>query len=148
MEEGLVYMSNWRPMDFSDDFWRMDREVQQFIECIFGSYSWKPSVDVYETDKEIIVLIEIAGVNKEDIQIFIKGNLVTVRGTRREPDINRKEAYHQMEINYGTFERVISLPVVVREEDAKASFQNGILKIVFPKANRVTNISIEEEEGL
>ncbi len=135
-------------MDFSDDFWRMDREVQQFIECIFGSYSWKPSVDVYETDKEIIVLIEIAGVNKEDIQIFIKGNLVTVRGTRREPDINRKEAYHQMEINYGTFERVISLPVVVREEDAKASFQNGILKIVFPKANRVTNISIEEEEGL
>jgi HSP20 family protein len=103
---------------------------------------------VYETDKEIIVLIEIAGVNKEDIQIFIKGNLVTVRGTRREPDINRKEAYHQMEINYGTFERVISLPVVVREEDAKASFQNGILKIVFPKANRVTNISIEEEEGL
>jgi HSP20 family protein len=148
VEEGLVYMSNWRPMDFSDDFWRMDREVQQFIECIFGSYSWKPSVDVYETDKEIIVLIEIAGVNKEDIQIFIKGNLVTVRGTRREPDINRKEAYHQMEINYGTFERVISLPVVVREEDAKASFQNGILKIVFPKANRVTNISIEEEEGL
>ncbi len=148
MEEGLVYMSNWRPMDFSDDFWRMDREVQQFIECIFGSYSWKPSVDVYETDKEIIVLIDIAGVNKEDIQIFIKGNLVTVRGTRREPDINRKEAYHQMEINYGTFERVISLPVVVREEDAKASFQNGILKIVFPKANRVTNISIEEEEGL
>lgn len=141
-------MSNWRPMNFSDDFWRIDREVQQFMECIFGSYSWKPAADVYETDKEIIILVEIAGVNKEDIEIFIKGNMVTVRGTRREPDINRKEAYHQMEINYGTFERVIPLPVFVREEDAKASFQNGILKIVFPKATRVTNIPIEEEEGL
>ncbi|MBC7319269.1 Hsp20/alpha crystallin family protein [bacterium] len=138
-------MANWKPINFSDDFWRIDREVQQFMECIFGSYSWKPSVDVYETDKEIVVLVEIAGVNKEDIEVFIQGNIVTVRGNRKEPDINRKEAYYQMEINYGTFERVIPLPTVVREEEAKASFQNGILKIVFPKTTRITNIPIEEE---
>ncbi|MGB9682152.1 MAG: Hsp20/alpha crystallin family protein [bacterium] len=141
-------MNNWKSMNFSDDFWNIDREIQQFMECVFGAYSWKPSVDVYETDKELIVLVEIAGVNKEDIEIFVQGNMVVIRGNRKEPDTNKKEAYHQMEINYGVFERSIPLPIFVREEDAKASFQNGILKIVFPKATSVKNIPLEEEGSL
>ncbi|MDI6792894.1 MAG: Hsp20/alpha crystallin family protein [bacterium] len=96
---------------------------------------WQPFADVYETEEAIVAKIELAGVRREDIQLTLDRNKLILEGVRKEISSEKKKCYYQMEINYGTFERVISLSQPVKSDQIKVNFEGGILEVVLPKAS-------------
>jgi len=94
---------------------------------------WSPLSDVYETADKLIVRLELAGVKREDLGIALEGNRLIVRGIRHESAPAEIVSYHQMEINYGYFERVLHLRPGVKQEDIKAHFEDGFLTISIEK---------------
>lgn len=104
---------------------------------------WQPSTDIYETVDTFIVKMEIPGIQpKKDVEVVLEGNRLIVKGKRPDRTQNQKEHYHQDEINYGPFYRLIQLPDVIDgEAELKANYQGGFLKIVLPK-KRVEHKSV------
>jgi HSP20 family protein len=94
---------------------------------------WKPEIDMYETDKEIVVKANVPGCDKKDIKVNIDNNILTISGEKKEEREVKKKNFYQKEQQFGTFQRSISLPHYADTEKVKASCEKGILKIVFPK---------------
>lgn len=94
---------------------------------------WNPPVDVFETKDSLVLKADLPQVNKEDVDISVDGNLLTIRGERkREKEINEKD-YYRMERSYGTFSRSFTLPGTVNAEKIEASFEGGVLSVTLPK---------------
>lgn len=100
--------------------------------------------EVEETDKDILVRIEVPGVKKEDLQITIDGNMLYLSGEKRIERESHDSNYHIMERAYGAFHRAIPLPRNVTTDDAEATYKNGVLKIHLPKVSseKVKNIPL------
>jgi len=98
--------------------------------------AWTPNTDVYETPDSLIVKMEIAGAEKENLEVTLNERLLLVRGHRK--DICRQHQhrciFRQMEIDYGHFERHIVIPCSVDGSRVRAQFYNGFLRIELPKA--------------
>ncbi|MPZ13139.1 MAG: Hsp20 family protein [Chloroflexi bacterium] len=95
------------------------------------------SVDVYETDDEVVVTAPVPGVKPEDIDVSIQGNSLSIKGeTKMERDVS-EENFYRRERRYGKFGRQIMLPTVVQSERAEARFENGVLTLHMPKAEEV-----------
>ena len=96
--------------------------------------SWTPAVDMCEGDQAFTLTAELPGFSKDDVQVELKDNRLTLKGERkRETDVQEKQ-YRRLERVYGTFERSIRLPAVVDADKAKAIFKDGVLKLMLPKA--------------
>jgi HSP20 family protein len=91
--------------------------------------SWDPPTDVVETDSEIVVIVEIAGMEHDDIEVVTNGELLTIGGVRKASKCDRQRQYHQIEIRFGRFSRDIALPVPVDRSEVSASYENGILEV-------------------
>lgn len=91
--------------------------------------------EVEETDKEIVVRLELPGMEKDDCQITIDGNILYVSGEKHVERASHESTYHVMERAYGSFQRTIALPRNVFADQAKASYKNGVMTIRLPKAN-------------
>ena len=104
---------------------------------------WAPRVDVYEQDNNLIIEAEIPGAKKEDIEVKIKDNAVVIRGEVKKEEEQKEEQYYRKERFYGTFERVVPLPVEVKPEEAKAEFKDGVLKLIIPKATQEHEVKVE-----
>ncbi|GFN23091.1 Hsp20/alpha crystallin family protein [Thermanaeromonas sp. C210] len=106
----------------------------------FGGWAgnlWEtgPRLDLYQTDKEVVVTAELPGlVSKDDVEITATENSLSIRGEVRRTQEAAEQDYHRSERFYGTFARTISLPAEVDPERATASYRNGILEIRIPKA--------------
>jgi HSP20 family protein len=112
--------------------------------------TWQPLTDIYETDGSFVVKMELPGVKADDVEIHLENERLLVRGVRREERATEIKAYHQMEINYGRFERIILLRAAVSRDEISAHFEDGFLKITIPKAlprQRASRIEIVREEG-
>lgn len=105
--------------------------------------SWKPKVDMYEKDNNLIVEAEIPGAKKEDIEVKIKDNSIIIKGEVKREEEKKEENYYRSERFYGRFERVLPLPTDVKLEEAKASFENGVLKLTIPKVAQEKEIKLE-----
>jgi HSP20 family protein len=96
--------------------------------------AWAPRVDILENDATYQVTAELPGVKKEDVEITVENNVLTLKGERKfEKDVN-KEQYHRIERAYGSFARSFTLPNRVAQEQVLAKFDNGLLTITIPKA--------------
>jgi len=95
--------------------------------------AWLPPLDVYETDNEFIVKLEIPGVKKQDIQIGFSENVLTISGTRCDETLGIEIKYVQMEIAYGEFQRRIAFHTPIDQNAIKAQYSDGFLKVVVPK---------------
>jgi HSP20 family protein len=95
--------------------------------------TWCPPCDVYETQKNITVCLEVPGVSCKDIEVSVQNNAIHVRGKRREGRSAVKINYYQMEIHYGVFERVIPLPATMAAGKIKTTCANGFIEIIIPK---------------
>ena len=93
---------------------------------------WRPPTDVYETDSHVIVKVEIAGMQEEDFSVSLNAQVLTISGARRDPA--EKLAYQQMEILYGQFETEVYIPWTVDGDAIKATYQDGFLSVLLPKA--------------
>ena len=91
--------------------------------------------EVEETDKEIVVRLELPGMQKEDCQITVDGNVLYVSGEKHAERSSHDSTYHVMERAYGSFQRTIALPRNVFADQAKASYKNGVMTVRLPKAN-------------
>ena len=97
-----------------------------------------PEMDVYEDDSAIIAEVSAPGMNSDDLKVSIDEGVLRVRGEKNEEveDKNEERGYYRKEIRRGSFERVVRLPSNIDEDNIKASYEDGILKIEIPKTER------------
>lgn len=98
--------------------------------------------EVEETDKELVVRIELPGMQKEDCHITIEGNTLHLSGEKRFERETNESTYHVMERAYGSFERTIALPRNVDTDKAVASYRNGVLMVRLPKGGAESSKTI------
>lgn len=111
--------------------------LNQFFQRRFSYVSlpedvWHPLTDVFETEKGLTVKMEVAGINPKDIQVILEGKKLIVQGVRHEIPGSRKISYHQMEISYGPFRKIINLPSWIDTKKIKSAYKNGFLEIELP----------------
>jgi HSP20 family protein len=101
---------------------------------IRDGWSSMPAIDMYQTDDEIVVKAVLPGMKADEVQINVTGDMLTLRGEMKHEE---ERAWHIREHRFGHFERSIPLPTQVTSDQAKAEFENGILTITLPKAEKV-----------
>jgi HSP20 family protein len=104
-----------------------------FGEEGIGRGAWNPSVDIYENKDQIVLEAELPGMNREDFELSVENNVITLRGERQFEKKDDSENYHRVERSYGSFTRSFTLPQTVSAEGATAEYQNGVLRVVLPK---------------
>ncbi|HSE96750.1 MAG TPA: Hsp20/alpha crystallin family protein [Blastocatellia bacterium] len=105
--------------------------------------AWVPPCDVYETEKELIIKLEIPGVKKEDVLINVEENVLWIRGERKFEEEFKKENYHRMERRYGEFLRSFVLPPFIEINKIYAEFKEGLLYLYLPKTEEARPKLIE-----
>jgi len=96
-----------------------------------------PAIDLYQTEKNVIVKAALPGLKAEDVQLSVTGEVLTLKGEFKQAEEVKEATYHLKEQRFGAFERSLSLPTDVQTEKAKADFENGVLTITLPKAEQV-----------
>ncbi|MCR4435224.1 MAG: Hsp20/alpha crystallin family protein [Clostridiales bacterium] len=123
----------WNPFRDIDN---IGREMTNFLENTpFGFFgkATSPRVDVYQTEKDVVVKAEIPGVSKEDLNVYVDENSIRLSGQTKRDDEFKSENMYRTERYYGSFSRTIPLPVEVKSEQASAEYKDGILSITVPK---------------
>ncbi len=96
--------------------------------------TWLPAVDIYETADSVILKAELPGVSRENIDIQVRDNTLTLKGERKFEREVKDENYLRIERSYGSFQRAFSLPTVIHQDEIKAVFKDGVLEVTLPKA--------------
>ncbi len=96
-----------------------------------------PAFDVSETEKEVIVRVEVPGMDKKDITINLTDDILTVKGEKKHEKEHGDENYHSVERRFGAFSRTMRIPVDVEVGKVDATYKDGVLKITLPKSERV-----------
>ncbi|MGQ9456499.1 MAG: Hsp20/alpha crystallin family protein [Armatimonadota bacterium] len=120
---------------FNEHFGRIEGETP-------GTRQWAPMVDIMETPTDLIVRAEIPGVKREDVDVEVTPESLTIRGERKF-DMENKDQYLRVERHYGPFQRSFSIGVPVQADKVKATYKDGILEITIPKAEEVTPKKVE-----
>ncbi len=105
-----------------------------------------PSIDIYEEGDDVVVKAELPGMKKEDIEVSLADDSITISGEKKKEEKVERKGYFRHERSYGSFARSFSLPSEVRTDDAKAEFRDGVLEIRVPKTEearkRVKKVTI------
>lgn len=109
------------------------REILQAVSWHVRSSIWSPPTDVYETEENYVIKVEIAGMRDEDFDVAVENNILMISGYRS--DLNERRAYRQMEIRFGRFELAVEIPVAFDMEKATAEYKDGFLIIMLPKSD-------------
>ena len=140
----------WRGFDRELSLIR--REMDDLWKRIFGESTgefapvrWAPALDVSETENEIIVKAELPGMDPKDVQVDFEGDVLTIKGEKKQEKEEKEENYHLVERSYGTFSRSFRIPKPIQEDKIKANYKNGVLKIVLPKAEEAKKKPIQIE---
>ena len=105
--------------------------------------AWTPVCDIYETEKELVLKMELPEMKKEDVHVTIENNVLTLRGERRLDETVERENFHRMERNYGEFLRSFTLPTFVDGNKISAEFKDGMLTVTLPKNSEAIPKQIE-----
>jgi HSP20 family protein len=105
--------------------------------------SWTPPVDIFEKNESLVILAELPGLRREDIDISVEGGTLTLRGERRRDNEVKEESYYRVERRYGVFARSFSLPTSVDAEKIQATYSGGLLRIELPKAEEARPKRVE-----
>jgi HSP20 family protein len=139
--------------DFSaalDRLANMHDEMDRVLESTFGpnfralgTFSrWTPAVDVYQDKDQFTVVAEVPGLKKEEIEISLHGDTLTISGERK-PQAKEGDQGFRTERFFGKFQRSLTLPAGVNAEKVKATYKDGILEVVLPKADEAKPKQIE-----
>jgi HSP20 family protein len=117
----------------------MDRLFEDaFIQSGWFAPAWGAAemlpVDVYETDDQLVVKATVPGVKPEEIEVTVTGDLLTIKGEFKQEENVEKPTYLRQERRFGSFCRQVGLPAGVKPDEAKATFENGVLTLEMPKA--------------
>jgi len=126
---------------------RLQQEMEEVFRALFPARprfptqtrgGWRPPVEVYETEAALVILAEIAGVDESDLSIVADSEMVTIRGSRSDPQSGMQRRFREIGIAYGEFAADIYLPFPVDLESATAGYTNGMLRIELPRARSRT----------
>lgn len=96
------------------------------------SGNWRPPTDVYETESNVIIRVEVAGMREAEFSVSLDEKILSIKGVRS--DENERRAYHQMEIRFGEFSTNVELHWAIDHEEIEAEYDDGFLKIMLPKS--------------
>jgi HSP20 family protein len=134
-------MSDSRKKDHRD-LESVTHEMEGMFETFAGrsgqawGRGWRPNTDVFESSEEMIILVELAGVRKEEVQLTLKGNILKLAGERRLFRDKADMAYRNMEVNFGPFERNLYLHENVDPDSIQAFYRDGFLEIKIQKRGK------------
>jgi HSP20 family protein len=92
-----------------------------------------PSLDVFEEKDEVVIKAELPGMKKEEIEVTVSGDGVTIKGEKKQEEEVKEKDYYRRERSYGSFSRSVTLPCEVKGDEVKASFKDGVLEVRMPK---------------
>lgn len=101
------------------------------------TYYWRPAIDLYEKDDKYFVRAELPGMAKDDIDVSVTDNILTIKGERKDDTKVEEGGYYCREQTFGTYYRTFELPSTVDEKKIEATYENGILEVVIPKTPAV-----------
>ena len=143
---------------FGNDLEKIASQLEKSFEDMFrprpvnpmfasSESAWNPQMDIYETPEEIIVRAEIAGVDKDNLEVELNSRAVKIKGRRAPMQQIDKATYRLAEIQYGKFERILYLPVPIDTEVISSSYDNGFLQLRLAKRPREKTYTVPIEEG-
>jgi HSP20 family protein len=136
---GTTSLQNQVNRLFSDVFERKGEES--------SLTAWAPSVDIYETEHELVVKADLPEVDPKDLDIRVENNILTIRGERKFEKKVNEENYLRVERAYGSFARSFTLANTVNSEAIKADYQNGVLTLSIPKREEAKPKQIKVNVG-
>ena len=98
------------------------------------SRGWSPTVDIFERGDDLVLRAEIPGVKQDDVDLSVDGDVLTIRGERVRDEKLSDESYHRIERSFGAFTRSFTLPSSVDSTHIVASYKDGVLEVILPKA--------------
>jgi HSP20 family protein len=101
-------------------------------EALLNRGSWTPAVDIYEVDGGLVLKAELPDLNREDIDVNVENNTLTLRGERKVDQTIKQESFHRIERSYGSFVRQFSLPATVDATKIAAEYKHGVLTVTLP----------------
>jgi HSP20 family protein len=118
----------------------LQEQVNKLFESSFASNagqsaltSWAPPVDIYETENELVLKVDLPEISDKDLDVRIENNMLTIRGERKFESEVKQDNYLRVERSYGSFSRTFGLPNTVNTEAIKAEYKNGVLTVSLPK---------------
>jgi HSP20 family protein len=142
-------LMEWRPFR---EVSRLRREMDRLWDDYFGSgrrglqplqTEFSPAVDVTETAEAVVVKAEVPGMDANDINISVTGDVLTIKGEKKSEREEKEENYHVVERSYGSFSRSLSLPGAVNLDKIEAKYDKGVLTVTCPKKEEVKPKAIE-----
>ena len=152
-QRGLI---PWRPFaEMARWEHDMERMLGNFLagraQPLFDDRSWpgsglsmrEPNLDLYEEKDQIVVKAELPGMNKDDIQVSISDNILTLKGEKKKEEEDTGKDYYRSERAYGAFIRTLPLPAEINPDKVQAAFKNGVLEIRLPKSEEAKKKEIK-----
>jgi HSP20 family protein len=150
---------NFIKIRFRNDRNLIEREIQEAIEDMFsmtnptmfamGEHTWRPHTDIYETPDEILLVMDLAGVKREEIHLEVSRRAIKIFGKRDQKALLGTSRYRLAEIPYGYFERSLNLPSSVDGERVEATYRDGLLEVRMaklpPEGERIQRITISTQ---
>jgi len=141
-------ISTWSPFR---DLVNMQREVGRLFDGLFADFDgdgnsltpWSPRADVAENNDAYVIKAELPGVNKNDVKITVRENILTIKGEKKQEKEEKDHNFHRVERSYGSFERSFSLPTGVKSDKIDAAYKDGVLTMTLPKAEEAKPKEIE-----
>lgn len=125
---------------FGEPFGRL---MEPFGEESMSISTWAPTCDIYETEHEIVIKAELPDVKKEDIEVHIENNVLTLRGERKFEEETKKDNYHRVERSYGEFRRSFALPNFIDPDKINAEYKDGMLRVKIGKREEMKPKQVE-----
>ena len=142
-------------MPHDDPFENLQREVQRLFHDLvyhrhpashFGEPTWSPPADLVVDQDSARVILELAGVPRENVHVRLHGNLLEITGRREPPHRAQGASYHRAEIYFGDFKRVIELPWSANQKHVQAKYRDGMLEIQLVRSPEVRRSEIAVEQ--
>lgn len=147
-----MVLTPWKGM-WDTRFPSLRDEMDKLFEDFFGrggfpvftASGWLPPMDIMETKKDVVVAIELPGINPKEVSISIMEDRLTVKGEKRQEQDLKAEDLFRSERSFGTFQRTVQLPGEVLGDRAKATYKDGVLTIVLPRSQKAKPKEIRVE---
>lgn len=130
-----MYFTKFDPFANLPSFQTFEDSLNRLFNQPASARPWTPTVDILETQNELILKADLPGIELKDIEISVENNTLTLKGERKfeKHEGGKSEGYHRIERSYGSFVRYFSLPDSVDTEKVKAEYKNGELNLTIPK---------------
>ncbi|MCA9407656.1 MAG: Hsp20/alpha crystallin family protein [Candidatus Omnitrophica bacterium] len=118
-----------------------------FQEKRLNGQDWYPAIDISEDKNNVYVKADLPGLKKEDIQVSVHNDVLTIKGERKSESEHKDKNFHRVERSYGVFQRTLELGSAVDKTKVKANYKDGVLDIIIPKTEetKAQNIVIENK---